>query len=451
MFPGVVLESPNVPGSVGESHNVPRQSGLRQTGLDTVLAHSRTCTNEPFPMPIEIVHSPEPTPDVLTRSVFLAGPSPRTSEDPNWRPAAIEALRQTGFEGTVFLPIPRDGKWPENYLDQVEWEHRHLALADVVALWCPRDLEKLPGFTTNVEFGEWLHSGKMLYGRPEGAPSTRYLDARYSSFNQKQKPPFQIPAASLEDLAKQCVARLGDGASRRAGERFVPLAIWRTPQFQAWYQEVTAAGNRLDDVNVLWTFHIPQANNLLLCYALKVKVWVASENRHKENEFIVSRPDISAICAYSPDPQTHALLDTKVVLVREFRSPGRTKDGFLHDLPGGSSFKPKEDPLVVASHELQEETGVEIPPARFRKIASRQLAGTFGTHKAHLFAVELKPAELQHMAMLEKRGESFGVAADTEKTYIEVRTIRDILQHELVDHACVGMIMQSCLSGWMEN
>src|SRR5262249_46041807 len=157
-------------------------------------------------MPIEIVYASEPTPDVLTKSIFLAGPSPRKDDDPNWRPEAVEALRKAGFEGTLFLPVPRDGKWPENYADQVDWERKHLAIADVIAIWCPRDLERLPGFTTNVEFGEWLQSGKLLYGRPDGAPSTRYLDARFQEVHQKQTPPFNVPCNSLEQLAKQCIA-----------------------------------------------------------------------------------------------------------------------------------------------------------------------------------------------------------------------------------------------------
>ena len=64
------------------------------------------------------------------------------------------------------------------------------------------------------------------------------------------------------------------------------------PLFQVWYRDLVAAGNRLDDAEVLWTFHIPQANNVVFCFAVRVKVWVTTEKRHKENEFIVSRADI---------------------------------------------------------------------------------------------------------------------------------------------------------------
>jgi hypothetical protein len=62
-----------------------------------------------FAMPIETVHSPEPAPDVINASIFLAGPSPRKDVDLNWRPDAIEALHKAGFAGTGFDPIPPIG------------------------------------------------------------------------------------------------------------------------------------------------------------------------------------------------------------------------------------------------------------------------------------------------------------------------------------------------------
>jgi 8-oxo-dGTP pyrophosphatase MutT (NUDIX family) len=402
-------------------------------------------------MALQVVHSPEELPETITSTVFLAGPSPRKEGDPNWRPEAIEALRRAGYRGTVLVPVPRNGEWPRDYNDQIAWESAHLAICDVILMWVPRDLEVLPGFTTNVEFGEWLHSGKLLYGRPPDSPKTGYLDARYRSVSSKQKPPFDQPVESLDQLAQMVVQRLGEGAARTIAERQVPLAVWRTPQFQSWYRELTAAGNRLDGARVLWSFFIPQANNLLLSYALHVKVWVAAERRHKENEFVLSRPDIAAICAFCPNEATHALLDTRIVLVREFRSPGRTVDGFVHDLPGGSTFKPGTDPREVAAAELQEETGMTLPAERFLDLGARQLVAPFSTHKSHLFVVRLTPAELAEMERREREGQTFGVEADTERTQLEVRTLRQILEQRLVDHASVGMLMQACLHTWVET
>ena len=39
-----------------------------------------------------------------------------------------------------------------------------------ILLW---EIPNMSGFTTNVEFGYWLHSGKVLYGRPDGAPKIK--------------------------------------------------------------------------------------------------------------------------------------------------------------------------------------------------------------------------------------------------------------------------------------
>ena len=44
----------------------------------------------------------------------------------------------------------------------------------------------MPGFSTNVEFGYWMHSKKVIYGRPYGAPKTRYLDWLYrTDYNEE--------------------------------------------------------------------------------------------------------------------------------------------------------------------------------------------------------------------------------------------------------------------------
>ena len=47
----------------------------------------------------------------------------------------------------------------------------------------PRDLKMLPGFTSNVEFGEWMKSGKVILGYPEGAPKMRYLHMKANTYD----------------------------------------------------------------------------------------------------------------------------------------------------------------------------------------------------------------------------------------------------------------------------
>jgi hypothetical protein len=38
------------------------------------------------------------------------------------------------------------------------WEREGLIKASVIFFWIPRGLPDMPAFTTNVEFGYWLHS-----------------------------------------------------------------------------------------------------------------------------------------------------------------------------------------------------------------------------------------------------------------------------------------------------
>lgn len=113
--------------------------------------------------------------DGIKQSIFLAGPSPRDANDYNWRLEAVECLRRKRFLGAVFIPLPRDGNWLPNFNAQVNWEWEYLESADVIAFWIPRDLKSLPGFTTNIEFGLYVKSGKIVLGFPERAPKTRYL------------------------------------------------------------------------------------------------------------------------------------------------------------------------------------------------------------------------------------------------------------------------------------
>ncbi len=116
------------------------------------------------------------------RGIFLAGPSPRSAEDINWRPGAVDTLKEIGFTGIVYVPLPRDGNWSPEYDAQVSWELKYLEGATCIAFWIPRDLNYLPGFTTNVEFGLYVRSGKIILGYPVGAPKMKYLDLLAKKF-----------------------------------------------------------------------------------------------------------------------------------------------------------------------------------------------------------------------------------------------------------------------------
>lgn len=130
----------------------------------------------------DIVYAHEERQRTRRRSIFLAGPSPRSSAQHSWRPEAIDTLQRLGFDGTIFVPLPRDGNWSDNYEGQVEWELKHLECADAIAFWIPRS-DELPGYTTNVEYGLYLKSGKVVLGYPPDAPKMRYLQKVADMYN----------------------------------------------------------------------------------------------------------------------------------------------------------------------------------------------------------------------------------------------------------------------------
>lgn len=382
---------------------------------------------------MKIVYALQDPPDAFSKSVFLMGPTPRAETGgTSWRPAMIAALEEAGYDGVVYVPETEDGQWKHAYTDQIEWEQKYLNQCDRILAWVPRDFETMPAFTTNVEFGEFISSGKIIYGRPEGAPKTRYLDALYQEHAKSE------PFGSLMELAHATAETIGEGAERSGGQRAVPIDVWRTKQFQAWHSELVQAGNRLDEANLLWNFRVGPKKNFLFSYALWVKVWVEAEQRHKENEYVFSRTDISAIVPYSGKGN-----DAEVVLVKEYRATGRTRDGFVHELPGGSSFKTDRVPTEVASEELEEETGLKVDASRFRLVNTRQVGATVSSHRAYVFAVELSEVEMARAKKMDRTGEVHGVIEDTEITYVEVRTLREILEERLVDWSNVGMIMET--------
>ena len=154
---------------------------------------------------MEVFFSDQP-PLIRPPSLFLAGPTPRSRKVMSWRPEALSILRQLGFAGTVLVPERRDWLVKFDYLDQVEWEYAGLEAASVLAFWVPRDLDKLPGFTTNVEFGRYLAPGRVAYGRPPGAPHTAYLDWLYRKLTARE------PEATLEGTLRAAVAMTADAA-----------------------------------------------------------------------------------------------------------------------------------------------------------------------------------------------------------------------------------------------
>ncbi|GAG11183.1 unnamed protein product, partial [marine sediment metagenome] len=257
----------------------------------------------------------------------------------------------------------------------------------------------------------WKGSGKVVFGAPPEAVKVRYQQWHAKELNAPV-------ATTLEATVKAALKMVTPGAERSGGECQVPLFIWRLPSFQAWYKAQTDAGNRLDGATVEYTSRMKNGQPFL--WILWMDVHIASEGRNKTNEFVIGRPDISAVVLWH---RQETMADTEVVLVREFRSPARTPDAFIWELPAGSS-KETTPPIQTALEELWEETGVKLPEERLKAHPFRQNAGTLSSFGAHVFSAEITDAELADIRT--KMGVARGVEGDSERCFIEIETMGDL-------------------------
>ncbi|MDI1465284.1 nucleoside 2-deoxyribosyltransferase domain-containing protein [Catellatospora sp. KI3] len=382
------------------------------------------------PTEVAVVYAGMEPPEWWDAALFLAGPTPRSPDVASWRPQAVELLREL-WQGpgrlAVFVPETQAGGMPHGWDAQVAWEDAGLHLSDVIVFWVPRDLATLPGFTTNVEWGRWEGSGRAVLGAPPDAPGLRYL-RHYAQVHG-------VPVAgTLAATLLAALAAITPGQRRAQAHRRLPLPLWRDAAVRTWLAAQEGAGNRLRSARVAWTWPGPDGRPFF--WAAHVAVEVAAEGRIKDNEVVLGRPDISVVVAYLPAPRT---ADTKIVLVREFRSGAVTTDGYVHELPGGST-RPGTgpvDPLATAVAELAEETGLRVAPARLRPHGARQVAATLSAHRVHLFSVELTEAELDGLAAGPRE---HGVTADGERTTVEITTYGELLACPDVDWGTAGLV-----------
>jgi 8-oxo-dGTP pyrophosphatase MutT (NUDIX family) len=379
---------------------------------------------------LKVVYSDQNLPTETVKSIFLAGPTPRSGDVDTWRGEAVEVLKSLNYDGIVFIPEPSTGEFKHSYDDQVEWELAALNRADIIVFWVPRELKNFPAFTTNVEFGTWITSGKVAFGYPPEAEKMRYLEYLAKLNNVESH-------STLKETLKEAVDKIGDGADRKGGEVEVPLYIWKTPSFQNWYEAQTSAGNILEHAKLLFNARSGLNKDNVFFWILWVDMYVAKENRNKTIEFVASRSNATAVLLYK---KSDDIMNTEVVLVKEFRSPASTDDGYVWELPGGSSENENDDEIVVAVNEVKEETGFKIDKSRIKFIQQRQVNETLLANQVALFAAEITQEEVEWFKS--QKDIAKGNIEDTERTFTEVVTLKDILENELVDWMNVGMIMK---------
>ncbi len=243
---------------------------------------------------MQLIYAQEPFPKRIFKSIFLAGPTPGSKDVPSWRPEALRILKEKGFDGTVFIPEPRDGSFGGQYDEQGQWnwEIKCLNAADCILFWIPRDLVTLPGFTTNIEWGKYFGTGKCVLGTPENTPKMGYMlnDAKNNN----------VPAfLSLEDTISGAIEFIGEGSWREEGESFVPLYIWRTSQFQSWYGSLKSSGNYLLNAEIKFVHKSSNCKESVCCVVLGADIF--AEGGRSNRSFIIINPDAILSSRLSPN------------------------------------------------------------------------------------------------------------------------------------------------------
>jgi 8-oxo-dGTP pyrophosphatase MutT (NUDIX family) len=378
---------------------------------------------------MRVIQAGEAYPDEISATLFLLGPD--AANQASWRREALRHLETSN--GEVFVPERRDPAAPLDLDALHAWQEEALRRSDHILVCLPDDADATVVDTSSLALVE-------AWGYWKGRDPARLILTASGSTELAERlrgdaHRHGIPVCDTLGDACRRVAAAGT-ARRQGGEVHVPLHVWRAASFQSWYKAQRDAGDALVGADVEWIFRSGKGD--LLYWALHADLHVAAESRRKSNEVVLGRPDIAAVVLYRPAPDW---LDTEVILVREFRSPARTPDGYHLGLPSGSSCSADKDALTVAREEVHEETGLDIPAARLRRHPDRQLLGTLSTHHAHLFAAELTPVEIAEVRARASSRNPHGLLAETERTYPCVRTVREIFDDPCVDWSTIGMII----------
>lgn len=359
----------------------------------------------------------------------------------------IAELERLGFTGDVYSPEYRESQSDTfDYTQQVEWELQGLQRADLIVFYVPRQgfennseldaaiLDSATvndviaaikehtqlGLTTNVEFGRWIDSGKVLLGYPAEAQQVRYL-----RWLQKEVTGKDVVYASIPEMAGAVFQRSAQGVHREGGEAALPIAAWKVPGVQAWRDQLVAQGHEI--LGGTLKFQIPNFLGIL-----HPSVSIPAEGRSKDNEVVIFRPDMTHVLLYR---------GSEFLMVREFRSA----TGYVYELPGGSSRSAPAS-LRVAMDEVYEEAGMAIAAGRFRPIAINRANQTLCGHNVHLYAVELTVEEMERAAALSRQKVEFGLGETeegTERTTLHVVSLADLQEGVVTtDWVNLGMIYQ---------
>lgn len=288
-------------------------------------------------------------------------------------------------------------------------------VSDIIISWVPRELKTMPALTTNIEFGEDLWTGKILYGRPDDAEKCRYLDKRWFEITNKE------PFNSLEEILTEAINLLQNSIERTGIKKIVPSMNFGLDSFNNWFHHHEKNIENIQtilNINSAETieynkFKIPNLypTEKPFLNISRVRMKIENENRIKSNEIIISRPDINVIVPIYYNKKKNI----KLLLVNEFRVNVLNEKNYVKECPSGSS-NTKRVGLDSAIEEMKEETGLEIAKERCIYVDSKQSFATLLTHKTHIWYVQLTKEEYKNIKKSIKEKKIFGIDAEDNNT-----------------------------------
>lgn len=185
---------------------------------------------------------------------FQRGPCPRDRQHPDWRDDVLDIFESAGFNGTVIIPTNRNydkacSIFSEDgaHKKQVRWERIAMHCASAILFWIPRSSD-MPGFTTNVEFGEWYKKDGVFVGHPDLAEHVRYLDKKLS---EQKKTSYSLLEQEI-NAAIEYVFKRDDGPYFTSDTHFSQertLELSRRPFNDVFEMDLTLISNWNKKVN----------------------------------------------------------------------------------------------------------------------------------------------------------------------------------------------------------
>jgi hypothetical protein len=216
---------------------------------------------------MQVVYARTSFPPSVEKMLFLAGPTPRDPSVVSWRVSALQILEELKYDGVVFVPEDAGGGMSGSYEDQVQWESDALNRSDCILFWVPREMETMPGLTTNDEFGTFKGRARVVFGAPPEAVKVRYQRSYCDALGIAS-------SFTLRDTLVLALSVIGSGAKRTGSNVLIPANVFVTPVFQQWKK--ANGDNEVLDAKVRDLVTVAGRTFL---FVLWVKIRIVSENR----------------------------------------------------------------------------------------------------------------------------------------------------------------------------